>query len=53
MTQLEKVARAICMADGENPDATLAGDGRNFLWEEYQAQAQAAIDAILGEEPQP
>ena len=43
---IEKVARAICWKNGMNPDLTLGGDGQNFLWMEYEAQAEAAIAAM-------
>lgn len=42
---LESVARALCWANGMNPDLTLGGDGQNFLWHEYVHQANVAIDA--------
>lgn len=46
MTMLEMVARALCWNNGMNPDLTLGGDGQNFLWHEYESQAQAAFDVI-------
>lgn len=40
---VEKVARAICWKNGMDPNLTLGGDGENFLWMEYESQAEAAI----------
>lgn len=40
---IEKVARAICKADGGDPNLTLGGDGENFLWHEYEPHARAAL----------
>ena len=54
-TKLEKVARAICTADGQNPDSDWRQQGSVFLtvhdphpeiWRRYQKQAEAAIKAI-------
>lgn len=47
----EAVARAICWANGMNPDLTLGGDGENFLWHEYEHEAEAAITAYLATAP--
>jgi hypothetical protein len=45
MTRLERVARAICRANGGIPDdVRMSGDGP--LWTVYLADAQAAIDAM-------
>ena len=44
--EIEAVARALCWANGMNPDLTLGGDGKNFLWHEYERQAIAAIRAL-------
>ena len=46
MSMIERVARAICWANGMDPDLTLGGDGKNFLWREYVSQARAAIEAM-------
>ncbi len=43
---IERVARTICWKNGMNPDLTLGGDGQNFLWEEYEGQARAVIEAM-------
>ena len=40
----ERVARALCWKNGMNPDLTLGGDGKNFLWHEYIPQAKTAIE---------
>lgn len=45
-SMVDRVARAICWKNGMNPDLTLGGDGVNFLWHEYVAQAEAAIEAM-------
>lgn len=45
MNQLERVARAICLADRNDPDEELSGNGILF-WEVYKREAQAAIDAM-------
>lgn len=52
MNMIEKVAKAICWKNGMNPDMTLGGDGVNFLWHEYEEQAKAAIDAMIGAMPE-
>jgi hypothetical protein len=44
MNQLERVARAICGADGNDPDEDYSGMVR--YWELYRKEAQAAIDAM-------
>lgn len=44
--EIEAVARALCWANGMNPDLTLGGDGKNFLWHEYERPAIAAIRAL-------
>ena len=51
---IEKVARAICIADGVNPDQIGSGLGYGMpkdidnyrMWEARKKQAQAAIDCI-------
>lgn len=42
---VEKVARALCWANGMDPELSLGGDKQNFLWMEYEHQAKAAIRA--------
>lgn len=46
----EKIARALCWSNGCDPDVTLGGDGVNFLWMEYEHQAEAVMDVINGEQ---
>lgn len=46
---LEKVARAICEADGCEPDCHVHHYPDKFYWETYKEQAQAALDVIYGE----
>ena len=46
MNIVEKVARALCWAEGWNPDLTLGGDGKTFLWHEYVRPARAAIKSM-------
>lgn len=48
---LEATARAICWANDMNPDLKLGGDGENFLWHEYEHEAEAAITAYLATAP--
>lgn len=48
MTIIEKVSRALCWSNGMNPDVTLGGYGVNFLWMEYEHQARAALNAMIG-----
>jgi hypothetical protein len=43
MNQLERVARAICVAYGRDPDLSIYGKKD---WEIFTEQAQAAIDAM-------
>lgn len=43
---VEKAARALCWANGMDPNISLNGDGRNFLWAEYEHQAEAVIEAM-------
>lgn len=43
---VERVARALCWANGMDPDLTLGGDGQNYLWMEYEHPARAAIAAM-------
>lgn len=47
MTQtiIEKVARAICVANGVRPDEVLYASGR-VTWTRYKAHAKAAIEAL-------
>lgn len=49
MTLVEKISRALCWANGMNPDVTLGGDGVNFLWMEYEHQADAVMKVINDE----
>lgn len=44
---LTEIARAICWKNGMNPDLSLGGDQQNFLWMEYESQAQAALAVIV------
>ncbi|HQS96696.1 hypothetical protein [Novosphingobium sp. 28-62-57] len=47
MTPIEKAARALCAIDGVDPDSSLGGAGRNFLWQEYAAvNVRAVLEAI-------
>lgn len=43
---IERVARVLCIEDKEDPDATLGGDGINFLWQHYATSARIAIEAM-------
>lgn len=52
--EAERVARLLCKFDGGDPDMSLGGDKQNFLWMEYERQAQGLIDAgkvIVPREP--
>ena len=46
LSRVEAVARALCWANGMDPDTTLGGDGVNFLWMEYEHQAKAALKVM-------
>jgi hypothetical protein len=48
---VEKVARAICKADGTEPDSLdpWMGEHQHPAWEDYEEQATAAIDIIRAE----
>ena len=48
---VEKVARAICKADGTEPDSLdpWMGEHQHPAWEDYEEQATAAIDLIRAE----
>lgn len=55
MSEEENVARAICRADGVDPDAIGYGlgvrmpkDAKYPLWQARLAQARAAIEALAG-----
>lgn len=37
MTPIERAARALCLIDDVDPDASLSGDKQNFRWMEYAA----------------
>jgi hypothetical protein len=43
MTRLERVARAICVSKGRDPDFSIYGLNE---WENFKDEAQAAIDAM-------
>ena len=45
-TVLEAVARAICVACGENPDHRGDARGNEFRWQDYRNPALAAISAL-------
>lgn len=45
MNQLERVARAICLANGSDPDEQTT-ETRGPFWELYKPDAQSAIDAM-------
>ena len=42
----EAVARALCWANGMNPDLSLGGDQQNWLWHEYVYPARVAMQAF-------
>jgi hypothetical protein len=46
MDTIERVARAICAANGGEPSAARLVDGSEPLWTVYIKDAQAAIDAM-------
>ena len=48
---VEKVARAICKADGTEPDSLdpWMGEHQHPAWEDYEDQASAALDLIRAE----
>jgi len=46
MDIVEKVARVLCFKNGMDPDLSLGGDQQNFLWMEYEGQAEFAIEAV-------
>ena len=46
MSKVEEVARALCWANGQDPDLSLGGDKQNWLWMEYEHQAKRAIAAM-------
>ena len=43
--KLDRVARAICEACGEEPDHSGDARGNEFRWQDYREIAKAAIDA--------
>ena len=45
MNHTEKVARALCWANGQDPDLSLSGDEENYLWMVYESFAIKAIKA--------
>ena len=45
--QIERVARAICTACGENPDHSGDCRGNDFRWQDYREAAIAAIRAVF------
>lgn len=47
MTIVEEIARVLCWKNGMDPDLSLGGDKQNWLWMEYEGQAQAALAVIL------
>ena len=44
---IEKVARMLCWKHGSDPDMSLGGDKQNFLWMEWEDEAEAAIAVVL------
>lgn len=51
MNLTEKVSRALCWSNGMDPDTSLGGDKQNWLWMEYEHQAEEAIKAVNGTLP--
>jgi len=47
-TQIEAVARAICLSCEENPDHQGDARGNKFRWQDYKDTAKAAIDVLHG-----
>jgi hypothetical protein len=45
--QIERVARAICTACGEDPDHSGDCRGNDFRWQDYREAAMAAIRAVF------
>lgn len=43
---VEAVARALCKADGHDPDAPIGGADRALQWVTYRHDARAAIRAL-------
>jgi hypothetical protein len=46
MKLTEKIARTLCWKNGMDPDLSLGGDKQNFLWMEYEDQANAVISDV-------
>jgi hypothetical protein len=47
MEMVERVARAICKADGRDPDSDFTSGNATFpAWQAYQSRARAAIEAM-------
>jgi len=52
MTMIERVARALCLTDGFDPDSTDSGvlikgrEGQRPNWEAFEIPARAAIEAM-------
>ena len=50
---VEAVARAICVACGENPDCQGDARGNEFRWQDYRDTALAAISALAARHQEP
>lgn len=48
---IEKLARYLCECDEVNPDATLSGDGVNFLWESYAVRVKEMLKIMRDYNP--
>lgn len=49
MKIIEKVARTLCWKNGMDPDLSLGGDKQNWLWMEYEDQAEFAVRDVIKE----
>ncbi|ASQ11852.1 hypothetical protein CDO22_17820 [Sinorhizobium meliloti] len=47
-TMVERVARALCVNEGENPDSPTPHNPHvDFVWQYYRGPARAAIEAMM------
>ena len=44
---IDRVARLLCWKHGSDPSMSLGGDQQNFLWMEWEDEAEAAITLVL------
>jgi hypothetical protein len=48
MTMIERIARALCISQGENPDQpTPHHKTVDFIWQHYRKDARAVLEAMM------